>query len=393
MVKRPSGLSIVSYVQARIILHLRLVKIMLRAIFTVDYEIHGNGEGCPYSLMVEPTRRILDLFDQYGAKLTIMAEVAEILKFKEYKEKHGSDDFHYEAIVNQLKEAVKGGHDVQLHIHPSYVNAKYQDGCWIQDWDEYNFAGLPFERLDELTSLGKNFLEELLKPVKSTYECVAFRAANWAVSPSRDVVRALVKNGIRIETSVFKYGRRDGIVSFDYSNIPSNLVPWPADESNICQKNNASQLIEVPIYAEKRWIGAFLSKNRIHGARMTRKHPIKNINDGKRASGQPKADWAKRILTKIALPFQLHSWKADFNKCTGHQLIQALERADAEHGGMSVDLPFVLIGHSKLFSQQNEDSLKPFLAYIVVNSKRFGFGTFGNMDFQLSDSSHVSQSQ
>ena len=28
---------------------------MLKALFTLDYEIHGNGDGCPLALMVEPT--------------------------------------------------------------------------------------------------------------------------------------------------------------------------------------------------------------------------------------------------------------------------------------------------------------------------------------------------
>ena len=56
---------------------------MLRIIFTLDYEIHGNGDGSPLALMVEPTNRLFNLFDEYGAKLTIMADVAEILKFKE----------------------------------------------------------------------------------------------------------------------------------------------------------------------------------------------------------------------------------------------------------------------------------------------------------------------
>ena len=52
---------------------------MLKPIFTLDYEIHGNGDGCPYALMVEPTDRLLRLFEGFGAKLTIMADVAEIL--------------------------------------------------------------------------------------------------------------------------------------------------------------------------------------------------------------------------------------------------------------------------------------------------------------------------
>ncbi len=88
---------------------------MLKVIFTLDYEIHGNGEGSPYELMIEPTNRMLRLFDEYGAKLTIMADIGEILRFKDYSERNPSDDFHYGEIVAQLQDAVRRGHDVQLH--------------------------------------------------------------------------------------------------------------------------------------------------------------------------------------------------------------------------------------------------------------------------------------
>src|SRR6187402_3614273 len=103
---------------------------MLKAVFTLDYEIHGNGDGCPRELIVEPTRRMLDQFDRFGAKLTIMADVAEILKFKEYKERFGRDDYHYDAIADQLKDAIQRGHDVQLHLHASYSNAWHENGRW-----------------------------------------------------------------------------------------------------------------------------------------------------------------------------------------------------------------------------------------------------------------------
>src|SRR4030095_11048507 len=123
----------------------------------------------PHALMVEPTQRMLDQFDRYGAKLTIMADVAEILKFKEYKEQFGRDDYHYDAIANQLKDAVRRGHDVQLHLHASYFNARFEGGRWAQDWSEYNFAGLPLPRLNEIVRIGKEYLEGLLKPISPNY--------------------------------------------------------------------------------------------------------------------------------------------------------------------------------------------------------------------------------
>jgi len=98
---------------------------MFHIIFTLDYEIHGNGDGSPYNLMIEPTNRMLKLFDRFGAKLTILADVAEIIKFKEYYEQYGTDDYYYFEIINQLKYAVKTGHDVQLHIHSGYFKSKF----------------------------------------------------------------------------------------------------------------------------------------------------------------------------------------------------------------------------------------------------------------------------
>lgn len=350
---------------------------MLRLIFTLDYEIHGNGEGCPLELMVEPTDRLLTLLDEYGAKLTIMADVAEILRFKEWFEQTGRDEFHYRAILDQLRRAIREGHDVQLHIHSSYFNAERRDGHWAQDWSEYDFASLPRDRMNEMVSRAKAFLESALRPVDSSYRCSVFRAANWAVSPSKDVVPVLVKNGIQIDTSVFKFGRRRGRVNFDYHSAPHALLPWRADPDEICRVNNESALWEFPIYTENRWVGAFLNLNRFYRAFQTKFH---NVNSGGEPPGESRADgWPGAWL------FRKHAWKADFNQCSGRQLIQSLRRAEA-HVEPGVPAPFVLIGHSKLFTRWNAASLRPLLSFVRSHPTRFGFGTFGCfMDGALSE--------
>lgn len=349
---------------------------MLRIIFTLDYEIHGNGDGNPQDLMIEPTDRLLRLFDEYGAKLTIMADVAEILKFKEYKDTHGRDDYYYDAIVDQLRRAINSGHDVQLHIHSSYFNAKYDDGRWIQDWSEYNFAGLPYERMDWMVSVCKQFLEMLLRPVNPNYRCIAFRAANWSVSPSKNVVRALVNNDIKIDTSVFKYGRRNGIVSFDYSEAYSQIMPWRVKEDDICSRDDAGQLWELPIYSEKRWIGAFLTSSRIYRALVGWRHKIRHQegpNAQQRSAAAALPAWK---VARMAMVFQKHAWKADFNQCGSKQLINALHNASIRYDSRKgLVLPFVLIGHSKLFTKRNERSLRPFLAHAAHHPDKYAFDT------------------
>jgi len=365
---------------------------MLHTIFTLDYEIHGNGEGCSYDLIVEPTARMLNLFDQYGAKLTIMADVAEILKFREYKEQFGTDAYHYSAIEDQLRDAIRRGHDVQLHIHASYFNSRYSHGRWQQDWAEYNFATLPFARIDESLRLGKEYLETLLRPVDTSYKCNVFRAANWAVSPSRNIIHALHRNGFKIDTSVFKYGTRNGIVTFDYSNAPSNLVPWRVDPEDICKENNAGHILELPIYTEQRWVGAFLTPQRVYRAWQTKRHRIASSEIAP-APGHESAKRHRNVKLRKMLSFftQRHAWKADFNQCSGRQLIRALERADRTHRNRDKCLPFVLIGHSKLFNPYNQRTLEPFLEHVKQHPQRFKFGTFHPfLDYTETSATHCS---
>lgn len=328
-------------------------------------------------LMVEPTARMLRVFDQYGAKLTIMADVAEILKFKEYADTRGQDAYHYREVVAQLQQAIRGGHDVQLHIHASYFNATHDGRSWRQDWSEYDFAGLPQARLDEVVGIGKRFLESLLQPVQPGYRCSVFRAANWSVSPSERVVRALTRHGFSVDTSVFKYGRREGRVSFDYASAPSEMMPWLASDTALWRPDPRGRIWEVPIYAERRGLLSFFSLNRIYRACLGRLHRFPKVpGDGVDAAG---TGASARRRGRFAGLLGKHAWKADFNQCTGRQLLRALNRAAGRHDGPGVQAPFVLIGHSKLFTAWNEASLRPFLRHVKADPSRFRFGTFHDL--------------
>lgn len=353
---------------------------MLRALFTLDYEIHGNGEGCSRRLMVEPTGELLNLLDEYGAKLTIMADAAEIKRFCDYKEQTGRDDYHYDLIVAQLQDAIRRGHDVQLHLHTSYFNARHEGGRWVQDWSEYDLSGLSLQRLNEVVRIGKLTLESMLRPADPGYRCIAFRAANWSMSPSRNIVQALVNNGFTIDSSIFKHGRRAGLVNFDYRLAPSELIPWRVGENDICTRSETGELLEVPIYCEKRWIGAFITPQRIRRAYLNRRHRVSRAFVGVAVGRSVAPEPGGRMPRLLSWLGSRHAWKADFNQCSGRQLIRALERAERTSRGVAYDLPFVLIGHSKLFARFNKRSLQPFLAFVSSHPDRFGFTTFTALD-------------
>lgn len=361
---------------------------MYKVLFTSDYEIHGGGTGSPQRLLIEPTTRMLDELDRYGAKLTIMADAGELLKFKEWIESRGRDRFGWGKIAEQLRRAVRTGHDVQLHVHSSYFNATWSEESarWTQDWTEYDLASLSYSRLRQMIHAGKQLLEETCRAASPGYECFAFRAANWSMHPSKTIVRALVDEGFRIDTSVWKHGRCGGLVRFDYSNAHGDLVPWPVDERDVCARDPEGTLFEFPIYTERRPLWTFLTANRLYRVAAQRSNPLPAAAVTSSSSARASRTHAARLkgaLRKATMLLKKHPWKMDFNQCTGRQLVEGLQRAEKRYGHRDVPLPFVLIGHSKTFTKHNERVLRPFLEYVADHPDRYSFATFGDLDPEL----------
>ena len=358
----------------------------IRVLFTLDYEIHGTGRGAPRKLMLEPTTRLMAQFARYGARLTVMADVAEILRFRRHYEETGRDVFCYQAIAEQLRTAVRTGHDVQLHLHPSYYGSRFVDGHLEQDYREYDLARLPPPRLDQIVGEGKRWLEELLRPVDDRYRCIAFRAANWSMNPAAGIVEALLNHGISIDTSVFKYGARNGMVSFDYGHAHSDLVPWPVSRDDVCKRDPQGSLYEFPIYTERRRLWHFLTATRLYRAALGKLNALPRSEEFGPLPADAAAAAPGSVVARLArlrdVVWRPHAWKLDFNQCSGRQLIAAARRVAERHAGADGDLPLVLIGHSKIFTRVNERSLEPFLRFVAAHHDTFAFGTFGEFDLR-----------
>ena len=325
---------------------------MIGLVFSLDYEVYGTGAGDPRDLMLEPTRRLLGLFNECGVKLTIMADVAEILAFKRQR---GFEEVAA-AIEEQLRTALAEGHDVQLHLHPAWFNAEHDGERWTLDFSEYSLVGLPPKRIDEYIKTGKEYLEDLARPVRPDYRCVAFRAGNWLMQPSRNVVAALEHNGFACDTSVFKHGWGSvGSYVLDYRRAWSNLLSWVVDPDDINRPADRSGLREIPILSRKVFISSMLTLRRL---RMQRR-----LARGARPTGQ--ADRSEPLGTGKA-PRKLRLFypkKFDFCRLSFREMKRFLRYAVKRHGGESETVPVVAIGHSTEFIDDGD--LRRFLEHLA----------------------------
>jgi hypothetical protein len=308
---------------------------MVGLVFTLDMEVYGTGAGDPEALMLAPTERLLAVMDRYGARATIMAEVAEILAFRRQAELRPLAI----RIEELLRSAVARGHDVQLHLHPAWFNARYERGRWRLDSSEYALVGLPPERIAEYLRRGKEYLEELLKPVRPAYRCVAFRAGNWLVQPSREVVRALERCGFRYDTSVFKHGWGSvGPYVLDYRSAHDELLPWRVDPDDINRSSSRAGLWEVPIFSRRVFLPSLLTPRRVSMQR--------GLEQRIAAAGEGEAIPALGTGRRTSRLRLFPPKKFDFCRMTFREMRDYLHRALARCGSGGATVPVVAIGHS-----------------------------------------------
>ena len=99
----------------------------INLIITADYEVYGNGSGCVINCLIKPTDELLKVANRYKIPVTFFVDVCEIWAF-EAVEEAGLWDLDYSPsalIKEQLKNAIKDGHDVQLHFHPQWLEYEY----------------------------------------------------------------------------------------------------------------------------------------------------------------------------------------------------------------------------------------------------------------------------
>jgi len=315
-------------------------------LLTLDYELYGDGSGDVFKHIVEPTNKILEIVHRYNAKLTFFFEVVEYWKLKEEWERGnrmGYQDNPVVAMEEQIKEAYRQGHDVQLHIHPQWVDAEYRDGMWHLNLGEWGLGGYVREGEYSLVNLlqkGKQTLEDLITPIDPEYRCIAIRAGGYNIQPSEEIVTSMMSVGLKIDTSIYPGGKETGRLSnYDYSAISPDLGMWHVGKR--LEENGDLEIQELPIVAFPMVrFYKYFTKERLSGFLRNRKS-AKNSLDAKTASAGKRSN----MLDKIRYFFQTEWQTWDYCLFSSSQHRRFLKQI----GKQSRKL-FVLVGHPKSFS-------------------------------------------
>ncbi len=170
---------------------------MTRILYSADYELYLGENFLPeIEVMVEPTWALLDACEAAGFPITLFCDVACLWRYRD-----DGDETFPAAVEEQLREAIRRGHDVQAHLHPHWLHAHRENGRWTAPLDTFLVGAL--DDPAPLLARAASYLNELLRPVDDAYACVAFRAGNYGIQPGPErVFAALGRTGYRIDSSV-----------------------------------------------------------------------------------------------------------------------------------------------------------------------------------------------
>ena len=190
-----------------------------------DWELRGNGSGDPFAIQFNTARRLMDIYDTFALKGTFNVEIMQQLYHGMHSNSYPELKEIYDEWENVVKEMYTRGHDVQLHIHPQWINAEYLNGEWLlsSDWDLTNY---PRDIIKKLVSGGIGYLEGVLKPLDNNYKCVSYRGGAWVFAPNRDIVEILAESGIKFDMSIVKGLYVTSPVSIDYRCVEEGIYPY-----------------------------------------------------------------------------------------------------------------------------------------------------------------------
>jgi len=320
----------------------------LSYILTFDYELFGSGKGDVFKHLINPTKSILAILKKLNIKATFFVEQLEVDAIIDLKNCFAPESYeHMQAIAveQQLADIIQQGHDIQLHLHPQWVNAQYIEGHWQLNFDWWRFSALPYRSDNsgipgryDLIKQGKASLEKRLQKLNPDYQCTAFRAGGYNIGNDKQSIDALINNGIKLDSSVCPgFFSSSSFSNYDYTAVDEQMPYWQSSYSLLIPSNSpVAQCLELPLLSIRSTFTEKLSLARLYSQiknRHLKKLPLK-----------------RELLSQPENPEMLTN--ANFDVCLSSRtqikrFINQSQRLNEIHGD---DALITLIGHPKDFS-------------------------------------------
>lgn len=309
----------------------------MKILLTLDYELYnGKYGGSVRKCLIEPMEKLIPILDTYNAKITLFVDACFLLRLLDCKESMPDLENDWKMIVSQLNQLSSQGHDIQLHLHPQWLDATYENGLWYSNINKYKLSDLSSYDAKALFEKGCTLIERI-----TGKRPIAFRAGDYCAQTYTELHDTMRSNGLLIDSSVFRYkkaiNRREW---FDYTNIPDALIY--RFKSRVDVVDNTGDLIELSIPTVT------------HGkiSLLLKKLAVKNSNfsnrpwgDGLSSTGGSMEKGLNKIVAKFVLYLKPSRFAMSLDGISSAYLLSDYHRARKNKAEY-----VMIMGHPKTFS-------------------------------------------
>ena len=316
---------------------------------TFDYELcFGNRTGSAQKCILEPTQKLMELAKPYQAHFTFFVDVLYLMKLKEYSRIKSLDE-EFKAIKHQLETLIRKGHDVQLHLHTHWINAKYDNGKWSLDYPRYRIHVFSDDEVEVIVNDSVNFLEEL-----TDRKIFAFRAGGWCLQPFSKLKDAFLNKGIFLDSTVFYGGYNQTRTNlYDFRKSP-DLEMWEFDDDPLQIVENGA-FTELPI-SSSTVSPLFYWKRTLVTKLFPKAHAISGDGTFLRSNI---FQVARLLLAPTYAVASCDDYRSSLLEETFNKFESTLKNN------------FVIIGHPKLMSPYSKSKLESFVSKTTQKGHRF----------------------
>lgn len=227
---------------------------MRTIILSYDYEIFfGDKSGTVERTLIVPTNFLLDKMDELEIKGNFFIDYLMLKYLKKVDTERTNRDI--QLIETQIKDIVRRGHRIELHLHPHWIDAQYNgDGTWnFQNYTHYALSSLGESTVINMFKEGTAYLNNLAQEVEPGYTICAFRAGGWAIQPFHKIKKGFLEANIKIDSSI-SYGAygKNQYSYFDFLDAPNKVMY--RFEDDVCNEVADGRFWEIPISSFHRTI-------------------------------------------------------------------------------------------------------------------------------------------
>lgn len=196
-------------------------------ILTIDYEIFlGSQTGTVEKCMIEPTNKLAEILDINNSKMTVFWDILHYYRLSELENEHPELKKDRKLIDEQISFLISKGHDIQLHLHPHWIDAVFAHGKWKFKYERFNLHALSEEnnpeKIETITgcvTISKELMEREIRKHDPEYKVTTFRAGGYLIEPFIKLRRAFEDNSIYLDSSVLPGMYYDNLINgYDFRN-------------------------------------------------------------------------------------------------------------------------------------------------------------------------------